>query len=80
MIAALAALSLGFGRSALGRGGGRAAVCGDAASADKSFADGVFDGMTTGGVSPRAGLLEELDAIGTGLGGCARADIIACRW
>lgn len=81
VIAALAARSLGFGRSAFGIGGGRAAVCGDEASADKSFADGgVFVGMATGGVSPRAGLLEELDTTGAGLGGCATADIIACRW
>ena len=75
---------MGFGRSALGRGGGRAAICGEAASADKSFAEGglvdegVFNGVTAGCVSVNFVLFEELDGSGTVLGGCARADIIAC--
>ena len=57
-MAALVARICGLARSALGGGGGRAATCGDAASDDKSFADGVVvAGMTTGGVSPSAGLL-----------------------
>ena len=84
VMAALAARNLGFGRSALGRGGGRAAICGDAASADKSFAEGgfvdegAFNGVTDGWVSVKFELFEELDGSGTVFGGCARADIMAC--
>ena len=79
VIAALAALILGLGRSALGTGGGRAATWGEAASADKSFADGrEVEGTTIDGVSPIVGLLR-------GSGGGVfiefgeKADIIACR-
>ncbi len=76
VIAAFAARMVGLGRSALGAGGGRAAVCGEEASAERSLADGAnVAGITTGGVSPSAGergnggafdMLEE------------DADIIAC--
>ena len=79
VIAAFVARIVGRGRSAFGTGGGRAATCGDAASADKSFARGVFAGATTGGVSPK------IDFEGPGEGGAfgelgEYADIIACRW
>ena len=47
-IAAFFARIVGRGRSTLGAGGGGAATCGDAASAERSCADG----MTAGGVSP----------------------------
>ena len=50
--AAFCGRSVGFGRVALGAGGGRAAVCGDAASGLK----GVLEvGMTMGGESCRGG-------------------------
>ncbi len=79
VMAAFAARIFGLGRSALGTGGGRAATCGEAASADKSFGDGrEVEGITTGGVSPSVGLLR-----GTGRGVLIEfgenADIIACR-
>ena len=54
-IAALVARIFGLDLSAFGAGGGRAATCGDEASGDRSFADGVFAGATTGGCSPRTG-------------------------
>lgn len=56
VIAAFVARIVGLGRSAFGAGGGRAATCGDDASGDRSFAEGVFAGITTGFVSPRSGL------------------------
>lgn len=55
LIAALLARIFGLGLSALGVRGGRAATCGDEASGDRSFAKGVFAGVTTGGCSPRTG-------------------------
>lgn len=76
-MAALVARICGLARSTFGGRGGRAATCGDAASADKSFADGAVEaGTTTGGVSPSAGCL-------CGNGGAFEvlgdsADIIAC--
>lgn len=50
--AAFCGRSVGFGRVALGAGGGRAAVCGDAASGLKGVLEA---GMTMGGVSCRGG-------------------------
>lgn len=78
VIAAFVARILGLARSALGGGGGLAATCGDAASADKSLGECAFvAGMTTGGVSPKVGLF-------CGNGGALdepgeNADIMACR-
>lgn len=79
-IAALVALILGRGRSALGTGGGRAAVWGEAASADKSFGVGVFpDGVTTGGVSPSVGAGVRGRG-GIDVEGRDNADMKACLW
>ena len=55
VIAALVALIVGLRRSAFGAAGGRAAVCGDAGSGERAFADGspaFCEGTTTGGVCP----------------------------
>jgi hypothetical protein len=49
--AAFVAFKVGRGFSSFGAGGGRAAVCGEEASGDKS----VFEGITTGGESERGG-------------------------
>jgi hypothetical protein len=49
--AAFIARSFGFGFSALGKGGGLAAVCGEAASGDRE----VGDGMMTGELVIKAG-------------------------
>ena len=51
VIAAFLARIVGLGLSAFGTGGGRAATCGDEASGERSFADGVFAGVTIGVVS-----------------------------
>jgi len=52
-MAAFCARIVGFGRVVLGAGGGRAAICGEAASGLK----GVLElGMTIGGWSRRGGL------------------------
>lgn len=73
--AAFCGRSVGFGRVALGAGGGRAAICGDAASG----LIGVLEaGMTMGGVSCRGGCV-----LGTVFVAVAlrddQADIIARR-
>ena len=73
--AAFRGRSVGFGRVTLGAGGGRAAICGDAASGLK----GVLEvGMMTGGESCRGGCV-----LGTVLVAVAlrddQADIIARR-
>ena len=78
VIAAFEALIFGRGRSTLGAGGGLEATCGDAASADKSFGDGVeVAGITTGGVSPNVRLLR--GGMGSFEGFGEKADIMACR-
>lgn len=77
-MAAFVARICGLARSGLGGGGGRATTCGDAASADKSLADGEgAAGTTTGGVSPSTGLLWDSGGTLEVLG--EKADIIACR-
>ena len=75
MSAAFCGRSVGFGRVALGAGGGRAAICGEAASGLK----GVLEvGMTMGGESCRGGCV-----LGTDLAAVPvrddQADIIARR-
>lgn len=69
MIAALVALMVSLRRSALGIGGGRAATCGESASADNVVAEGAveFGGITIGDVSPRTGE-EDVEDEGTGCG------------
>jgi len=63
---------LGLGLSVLGAGGGRATVCGDAAS--ENIGGVVAEGMTTGGGS-------EADCLDGPARGCSddNADIIARR-
>lgn len=76
MRAAFCGRSVGFGRVTLGAGGGRAAVCGDAASGLKGVLEEV--GMMTGGESCRGGC-----GLGTVLVAVAlrddQADIMARR-
>ena len=77
--AAFLARRVGFGRSARGAGGGRAAVCGEAASGLRGV---MVLGMTTGGESCSGG--SEI-ALGAGAGADAgafrpdQADIMARR-
>ena len=77
--AAFLARRVGFGRSARGTGGGRAAVCGEAASGLRGV---LVLGMTTGGESCSGG--SEI-ALGAGAGADAgafrpdQADIMARR-
>ena len=66
---------VGRGRSALGKGGGRAATWGEAAFGERLFAVGgleeVLEGTATGGVSPRSGDGEadfDLDELAVGGG------------
>ena len=62
-IAALVALMVGLGRCALGIGGGLAATCGESAAGDRVLAEGVDEGITTGGVSPSVGVVDaDVDA------------------
>ena len=88
LIAAFEARIVGRGLSAFGTGGGFAATCGAAASADRSFADGVavFEGITTGGVSPNVGACprgcDEVEEPGRGILDPEARDIaliMACR-
>lgn len=73
--AALVDRRTGRGRGAFGTGGGRAATCGDAASAET----GSPVGTTTGGASLKSGA--GCCCFGSGAGrGPERADIMAWRW
>jgi len=65
--AAFVAFSVGRGFSSLGAGGGRAAICGEEASGDRS----AVEGITTGGESARGGV--------TALSCRDKADIMAHR-
>jgi hypothetical protein len=73
--AAFCGRSVGFGRVTLGAGGGRAAVCGDAASGLKGALE---VGMTMGGVSCRGGCGFGTDWVAVALRD-DQADIIARR-
>jgi hypothetical protein len=84
--AAFCGRSVGFGRVTLGAGGGRAAVCGDAASGLK----GVLEvGMMTGGESCRGGTVlvavalrdDQADIIARRRHECNKSiDVLGIKW